>query len=54
MTGISTVGNYTLITGHTAKLPASTANYFSNEANLNVWKVCSLAYIMLTGANSVS
>lgn len=34
MTGISTVGNYTLITGHTAKLPASTANYFSNEANL--------------------
>jgi hypothetical protein len=33
MTGISTTGNYTLLTGHSAYLPASAANYFSDQYN---------------------
>jgi hypothetical protein len=33
MTGISTAGNYTTLTGHSAYLPNSTANYFADQGN---------------------
>jgi gliding motility-associated-like protein len=34
MTGINNSSNYTLLSGHTAFLPNSTANYFTNESDL--------------------